>query len=371
MRLYKRGNSEYLDLGILDGRRVRLSTERLLKLIQLHGLLNARVQRPVRIERAKESYLQRCSRGHENRYGKPKSASQVRQDELTLSRLAARFAGCQVHDITGSDLRAYMAERSQACNPQKGTPITTATLNREIAVLKSFFGYCLREQHCNENPAADLKQKAEHNLRTSWAATEYELARWREQLTGTPRDIFDTLVGTSMRANEVLNLKPCDYDAVHHTLLIANPKEQRPAEVPVNSYVQGIIEARLSGEWVFPSELGKPYTVDGLRSVLYRARDRAKLRKFTLHDLRRTSATAMLNAGVDIRRIQAVLRHRSLDTTMRYLGVRPEGLQEAVEAISGLGLAQRRHSSEAVSVSPPVAKVGGASADYESAALTN
>jgi site-specific recombinase XerD len=371
MRLFTRGNVQYLDLGVIDGKRVRLSTERLLKLMQVRGLLNARVKRPTQIEKAKDNYLQRCSRGHENRYGKPKSASQVRQDELTLSRLAARLAGFQIHDITGSDLRTYLAERGQACNPQKGTPIKMATLNREIAVLKSFFGYCLREQHCNENPAADLKQKAEHNLRTSWAATETELVRWREQLTGTPRDIFETLVGTSMRANEVLNLKPCDYDAVHHTLLIANPKEQRPAEVPVNSHVQGIIEARLNGEWVFASELGKPYTVDGIRSIFYRARDRARLRKFTLHDLRRSSATAMLNAGVDIRRIQAVLRHRSLDTTMRYLGVRPEGLQEAVEAISGLGVAQGRHSSEAVPVSAEVAEVGKGSADYESAALTS
>jgi hypothetical protein len=138
----------------------------------------------------------------------------------------------------------------------------------------------------------------------------------------------------------------------------------------VNSCQMRNDEARL-GEWIFQSALGKPYTVDGIRGVLYRARDRAQLRKFTLHDLRRTSATAMLNAGVDIRRIQAVLRHGSLDTTMRYLGVRPEGLQEAVEAISGLGVAQRRHSSEPASVSAGAAKVGGGSADYESAALTN
>jgi hypothetical protein len=56
---------------------------------------------------------------------------------------------------------------------------------------------------------------------------------------------------------------------------------------------------------------------------------------------------------------------------MRYLGVRPEGLQEAVEAISGLGVAQGRHSSEAVPVSAEVAEVGKGSADYESAALTS
>jgi len=278
--------------------------------------------------------------------------SQAKRDAKVLSQFAASFAERSVHDITGSDVRSYLAARGLERCPLKGTTIRVSTVNREIAVLKSFFGFCVRERHCNENPAADLKQRAEHNLRTSWVATESELARWREQLDGTVRDIFDTLVGTTMRANEVLSLKPCDYDPVHQTLLIAHPKEQRPAEVPANSHVRSIVETRLDkGDWLFKTERGQRYTVCGIRSILYRARDRAQLRKFTLHDLRRTGATAMLNAGVDIRRVQAVLRHRSLDTTMRYLGVRPEGLSSAVETISGLGTTQTRHRLEPAIVS--------------------
>jgi integrase len=286
-----------------------------------------------------------------------------------LGRLLASFPDHDVHEITDTDVRSYLAKRSLESCPRKGTRIKPATVNRDLATLKGFFSYCLREHHCNEEPTADLKKKAEYNLRTSWAATQHELALWGEQLEGTPRDIFQTLLGTAMRVSEVLNLKPCDYDAVHHTLLLANPKEQRPAEVPVSSHVQGIIEARLGGEWIFPSALGKPYTVDGVRSIFYRARDRAHLRRFTLHDLRRSSATAMLNAGVDIRRIQSVLRHRSLDTTLRYLGVRPEGLSEAVEAISGLGLAQMRHNNEPATANPEHTRSEPDS--YESAALTS
>lgn len=351
MRLYRRGDSECLDLGVIDGQRVRLSTERLLKDIQVSGLLNTRVRRPIRMQKAMQDYLQRCSYGRENRYGKPKCASQVRQDTWTLGRLTALVENCRVHEVTDSDLRRYLATRSLERCPRKGTPITTATLNRETAVLKSFFRYCLREHHCKENPAAGLKQKAEYNMRTSWAATESEVERWREQLSGTLRDIFDTLIGTTMRVGEVAGLRSRDYDMMHHTLLVARPKEQRPAEVGVNSYVQGIVEARLNGEWLFPSALGKPYTVNGIRTMLYRARDRAGLRKFRIHDLRRTGSTAMLDAKIDVRRIQGVLRHKSLDTTMRYLGVRPEGLDAAVESIAGFGLAQKRHRSETASAS--------------------
>jgi hypothetical protein len=48
-----------------------------------------------------------------------------------------------------------------------------------------------------------------------------------------PRDILDLAVNTTMRTGEVLKLRPGDYDPAQHSLLVARPKEQRPAEVPV------------------------------------------------------------------------------------------------------------------------------------------
>lgn len=265
-------------------------------------------------------------------------------------------------------MRDYFADRANDRCLHKDTPLTVATLNRELAIFKSFFRFCMSRKHCQQDPAAGLKKEPEHNLRSSWAATESEVASWREHLSGTVRDIFDTLIDTTMRVGEVLKLRPCDYDPVHHTLLVTHPKEQRPAEVPVNSYVRGIIEARLNGEWLFPSRLGRPYTVHGIRTILFRARDRAGLRRYTVHDLRRTGATAMLNEGVDIQRVRVVLRHRSLDTTMRYLGVRPEGLSAAVETISGFGVAKKRHIDENRVVSGDTANVSS-SAGYVRPAL--
>lgn len=359
MNTYVRGNRQYLDLGVIDGKRIRLSQERILKLYQLHGLLNARVRKPVRVERAMQEYLIRCTHGRENKYGKPKSPHQADRDKLVLERLAARFPNRYVHQVTNSDLRAFLAERGASKTP-RGTDLTTATLNREITTLKAFFHFMVRQEHCQTSPATDIKQSPEHNMRTSWATNKSELARWREQLSGTPRDIFDTLFGTLLRVGECLKLKPDDYDLYHKTLLIRNPKEQRPAEVPVNSQVQPIIESRLNGPWLFPTRNGAPYAWSGIRSVFYRARDRAGIRKFRIHDLRRSGATAMLQEGVDIRRIQAMLRHKDLSVTMRYLAVPPEGMRDAAEAISGWGATQIRHSSEPVSVSVGSVEVGDA-----------
>jgi DNA-binding response OmpR family regulator/integrase len=160
----------------------------------------------------------------------------------------------------------------------------------------------------------------------------------RAQLKGTPRDIFDVLIRTGLRVGECLALKPSSYDPLHNVLVIERPKEQRQAEVPVAEHVRAIVESRMDGEWLFPRRDGRPYTVAGIRSIFKRARDRAGLRKYRLHDLRRTAATHMVKRGMNIRLVQAILRHKSLDVTARYVGIDRQDLQRAADALNDLGL---------------------------------
>jgi integrase len=100
------------------------------------------------------------------------------------------------------------------------------------------------------------------------------LAKWRGQLSGTPLDIFDTRIRTAVRLYECLRLRRDDYDPFKKTFHISNPREQRAADIPVSRHAQDIVERRLGGKWLFPCGSGKPYAVSGIRSILYRARDR-------------------------------------------------------------------------------------------------
>jgi site-specific recombinase XerD len=75
--------------------------------------------------------------------------------------------------------------------------------------------------------------------------------------------------------------------------------------------------------WLFPGRRpGKPMTTRQLSRLFHEAADEAGIKKsVTLHALRHSFATHLLERGTDIRIIQALLGHDKLDTTARYTRV--------------------------------------------------
>ena len=89
----------------------------------------------------------------------------------------------------------------------------------------------------------------------------------------------------------------------------------------------------LEERWLFPGRRpGKPMTTRQLNRLFHEAADAAGIRKgVTLHALRHSFATHLLERGTDIRIIQALLGHDKLDTTARYTRV-ATGMIAAIES---------------------------------------
>ena len=85
--------------------------------------------------------------------------------------------------------------------------------------------------------------------------------------------------------------------------------------------------------WLFPGRRpGKPMTTRQLSRLFHEAADAAGIKKsVTLHALRHSFATHLLERGIDIRMIQALLGHDKLDTTARYTRV-ATGMIAAIES---------------------------------------
>jgi site-specific recombinase XerD len=90
----------------------------------------------------------------------------------------------------------------------------------------------------------------------------------------------------------------------------------------------------LSERWLFPSRksAGRPITTRHLNRLFHQAADAARIKKgVTVHTLRHSFATHLLERGTDARVIQALLGHEKPDTTARYTHV-ATGMISAVES---------------------------------------
>jgi integrase/recombinase XerD len=100
-----------------------------------------------------------------------------------------------------------------------------------------------------------------------------------------------------------------------------------------NHYDAGVPQEQ---RWLFPGRKpGKSMTTRQLNRLFHETADAAGIKKaVTLHALRHSFATHLLERGTDIRIIQALLGHDKLDTTARYTRV-ATGMISAIERTSG------------------------------------
>ena len=146
------------------------------------------------------------------------------------------------------------------------------------------------------------------------------------------RTMLSLIYACVLRRGELLNLKPENVDAKRHLLIIVNAKGKKDRVIPISDKVivmlreyYKIYRPRI---WLFEGqEPGTQYSETSLQKVLKHALDQAKIKKpVTLHWLRHSYATHLLEAGTDLRYIQELLGHKSSKTTEIYTHVCKQSL---------------------------------------------
>jgi len=133
--------------------------------------------------------------------------------------------------------------------------------------------------------------------------------------------------GAGLRASEVVALKVGDVDSQRMTLRIEQGKGRKDRYVMLSPQLLGILRSywRLTRpvHWLFPGrDADHPLHPTALHGACRSARTAAGLdKRVTVHTLRHSFATHLLESGTDIRIIQALLGHNNLQTTARYTQV--------------------------------------------------
>ena len=165
------------------------------------------------------------------------------------------------------------------------------------------------------------------------------------------RVLLSLAYGCGLRADEVVRLRAGDFDSAQGIIRIVQAKGRKKRNVMLPPEVLALLrqwwkqrskpcDAGIApGErWLFPGRgKGKPLTTRQFSRIFHETAEAAGIRKpVTLHSLRHSFATHLLERGTDIRRIQALLGHSKPDSTARYASVATGMIARIESPLDGL-----------------------------------
>jgi integrase/recombinase XerD len=135
-----------------------------------------------------------------------------------------------------------------------------------------------------------------------------------------------TSYSAGLRVSELISLKVKNIDSGRMTILIEQGKGRKDRFVPLSTKLLEVLrqyyQKYTPKEYLFENEQGAPLSTRTAQAILHQAKEAAGIHKRgSIHLLRHSYATHLLEAGTDIRYIQAFLGHGNLKTTMRYTHV--------------------------------------------------
>jgi integrase/recombinase XerD len=145
--------------------------------------------------------------------------------------------------------------------------------------------------------------------------------------------MLSLIYSCGLRRGEVLNLKLTDVDSHRNVLIIRQSKGKKDRIVPLSEKTLNMLRAYYKmykpAYWLFEGQqVNTPYNEKSLASVMKQALVKSKIKKAaTLHWLRHSYATHLLESGTDLRYIQALLGHSSSKTTEIYTHVSTKSIQ--------------------------------------------
>ncbi|MEX2430789.1 MAG: tyrosine-type recombinase/integrase, partial [Dehalococcoidia bacterium] len=200
------------------------------------------------------------------------------------------------------------------------TGISWAALNQTVCALRFFYGVTLGQGEIPERiPYARKPRKLPVVL------TADEVVRFLEAVPSLKsRAALTTAYAAGLRASEAARLKVGDIDSKRMVIRVEHGKGGKDRYVMLSAQLLGILWTywRLArpAHWLFPGRAAnKPIDVQVLSAACRSARIAAGLdKRATVHTLRHSFATHLLETGTDIRIIQVLLGHANLSSTARY-----------------------------------------------------
>jgi site-specific recombinase XerD len=223
-----------------------------------------------------------------------------------------------------------------------------ATVNRRLVALQRFYKWAQKHGQATNNPFETLEGfriKQQQGIAPKWLDEHQQMALLRAVRRGkNVRDLamIEMMIKTGLRVSELVDLKLGDVELAERTgkVIVREGKGGKFREVPLSKEVRVALEIYLQkreedgSHRLFLGQRG-PVNVPGVQYLVAKYAYQARLQDVTPHTLRHTFGKNLVDAGVSLEQVAALLGHESLDTVMIYTKPSHGDLEKAVRKAAG------------------------------------
>ena len=257
-----------------------------------------------------------------------KLAPKTQQSYIRTIKDFAVFLGRSPDTASFEDVRRFQLGRAHS-------GADTSTLNHTASALRFFFRVTLKQPAIVEHT-----QFVRQPRRLPVVLSPDEVARLLNAAPGLKyKAALSVAYGAGLRASEVISLKVCDIDSKRMIIRVEQGKGRKDRNVMLSPHLLALLRAwwqaaRPKG-WLFPGRNPvQPMTARQLNRACHAAAQMAEINKrVSLHTLRHSFATHLLEQNIDIRVIQVLLGHAKLESTALYTRVATKTISEVMSPL--------------------------------------
>lgn len=296
-------------------------------------------------------------RSLENQDCSPKTSSGYLHD---LKKMAAWFENtngepCRLEAITPSDIRSYREFLLKKENRK------AATINRFLAAMAAWAKWGMKQGLIDQDPSRDVRSVPQVNQGPKYLdkkdqyalqraiEKDLQLARLRypKRWISRLRDgaFTNFLMNTGLRLQEALDLRWGDVQLSERKgrVIVRKGKGSKQRSIPLNSDARKVIQdwmnirPQVNNDFVWvavESEEEGALSSRSMQRAIYRLGQQAGLENLTPHMLRHTFAKNLVDSGVGLEKVAALLGHSNLNTTRVYITPSQQDLEQAVEQVT-------------------------------------